>query len=500
MSIDREIEVIALNNASSGVVEVGNYGAEIARTYAEQAKIYALQAQDAKVMSEAWAESFQAPTSEGTRSAKSWSERSRAWAEGDEIIDNESNTRSSKRWSIVAREWAESTTEPDHIQGAKSARSWAGIAENQAIVATNKANEADSSKKSAADSAKESLASQTAAANSAVLAKQFSDSAADRLTEMKVDLSKKADVESPVLRGIPTVPKADGKNESQIVNVAYVTTVVDKAVENLVHGSPTALDTLQELSKALGDNPNFSVTITNAIAQKLDKTANAVSATKAAQDGDGNIIKTTYATKAELQGTVTSLANVSKTGNYTDLINRPTIPSKTSQLSNDSRFVQTDTSGNVVLTGTLTATKVFNAYYNDYAEFFPRGGGTLKGDIIALDETSPKEQYVQATDKSSCVVGVQSEDFAFILGGEPVEAGENILEKNQERFIPVALAGRVLVRFYGVAKVGGLVVPSEIPGVGRMAGADDDIQQAVGKIIHADNFQNVRLIKILVGR
>ena len=104
MSIDREIEVIALNNASSGVVEVGNYGAEIARTYAEQAKIYALQAQDAKVMSEAWAESFQAPTSEGTRSAKSWSERSRAWAEGDEIIDNESNTRSSKRWSIVARE------------------------------------------------------------------------------------------------------------------------------------------------------------------------------------------------------------------------------------------------------------------------------------------------------------------------------------------------------------------------------------------------------------
>ena len=51
-----------------------------------------------------------------------------------------------------------------------------------------------------------------------------------------------------------------------------------------------------------------------------------------------------------------------------------------------------------------------------------------------------------------------------------------------------------------MAKVGGLVVPSEITGVGRMAGADDDIQQAVGKIIHADNFQNVRLIKILVGR
>jgi hypothetical protein len=70
--------------------------------------------------------------------------------------------------------------------------------------------------------------------------------------------------------------------------------------------------------------------------------------------------------------------------------NGPTIPDKTSQLTNDSRFVATDANGNVVLTGTLTATKVYNAVYNDYAEFFPRGGDTQRGDIIALDETTNK--------------------------------------------------------------------------------------------------------------
>ena len=76
-----------------------------------------------------------------------------------------------------------------------------------------------------------------------------------------------------------------------------------------------------------------------------------------------------------------------------------------------------DSSGNVAFAGTVTGTRVYNAYYNDYAEYFERGGETSKGDIIALDETASDEKYVKATDKSKCVVGVQSEEFAQIIGG-----------------------------------------------------------------------------------
>jgi hypothetical protein len=47
-------------------------------------------------------------------------------------------------------------------------------------------------------------------------------------------------------------------------------TYVDTAVANIVNSSPAALDTLNELAAALGNDPNFAVTITNLIASKAD--------------------------------------------------------------------------------------------------------------------------------------------------------------------------------------------------------------------------------------
>ncbi|MFP9512854.1 phage tail protein, partial [Pectobacterium brasiliense] len=42
----------------------------------------------------------------------------------------------------------------------------------------------------------------------------------------------------------------------------------------LVNGSPAALDTLQELANALGNDPNFSTTVLNAIADAKTDAAN----------------------------------------------------------------------------------------------------------------------------------------------------------------------------------------------------------------------------------
>lgn len=46
-------------------------------------------------------------------------------------------------------------------------------------------------------------------------------------------------------------------------------TYVNTAVSNLVDAAPGALDTLNELAAALGDDPNFATTVTNSIATKL---------------------------------------------------------------------------------------------------------------------------------------------------------------------------------------------------------------------------------------
>lgn len=48
---------------------------------------------------------------------------------------------------------------------------------------------------------------------------------------------------------------------------------MDKAIAELVDGSPAALDTLKELSAALGNDPNFATTVATQIGQKVDKVA-----------------------------------------------------------------------------------------------------------------------------------------------------------------------------------------------------------------------------------
>jgi len=70
---------------------------------------------------------------------------------------------------------------------------------------------------------------------------------------------------SPELTGTPTSPTAAaGTNTTQIATTAFVST----AVANLVASSPAALDTLDELAAALGDDTNFATNITNALAAK----------------------------------------------------------------------------------------------------------------------------------------------------------------------------------------------------------------------------------------
>lgn len=78
-------------------------------------------------------------------------------------------------------------------------------------------------------------------------------------------LALKANLTSPALTGTPTAPTATvGTNTTQIANTAFVST----AISNLVASSPAALDTLNELATALGNDANFSTTITNALSLK----------------------------------------------------------------------------------------------------------------------------------------------------------------------------------------------------------------------------------------
>ncbi len=85
------------------------------------------------------------------------------------------------------------------------------------------------------------------------------------------ETNKKAPLNSPALTGTPTTPTApQGTNSTQIASTAFVMA----AIAALVDSSPAALDTLNELAAALGNDPNFATTMLNALAgkQPLDNT------------------------------------------------------------------------------------------------------------------------------------------------------------------------------------------------------------------------------------
>lgn len=90
-------------------------------------------------------------------------------------------------------------------------------------------------------------------------------------------LAGKAPLASPAFTGTPTAPTAvAGTNTTQLATTAFVLAVRDA----LLASAPGVLDTLNELAAALGNDANFSTTITNALAgkQPIDSDLTAIAA------------------------------------------------------------------------------------------------------------------------------------------------------------------------------------------------------------------------------
>lgn len=147
---------------------------------------------------------------------------------------------------------------------------------------------------------------------------------------------------------------------------------------------------------------------------------------------------------------------------------------------------------NTSFPGVLTAARVVNAQYNDYAEFFERGEETEAGDIIALDLSSDEERYVKATPRNRVIVGIHSDEYAHIIGGEK----DKTLEENLKNFIPVALAGRVHVKVSGVVYKGDrIVISNGMPGIGiALTNNSTSNKQIIG--IALENKYNLGIGKI----
>lgn len=98
----------------------------------------------------------------------------------------------------------------------------------------------------------------------------------DLVTKTGTETLTNKTLTSPALTGTPTAPTASvGTNTTQVATTAFV----QAAVSALLASAPGALDTLNELAAALGNDANFATTITNALALKAPLASPALTGT-----------------------------------------------------------------------------------------------------------------------------------------------------------------------------------------------------------------------------
>lgn len=146
-----------------------------------------------------------------------------------------------------------------------------------------------------------------------------------------------------------------------------------------------------------------------------------------------------------------------------------------------------------VITGELTATKVYNAVWNDYAEKFEKHPKSYieAGDIVSLDVESGSEVYRLSKEKDACIAGVCSDEYGHLLGG----TGDK--EYDEKHFCNVGLAGRVKTKVIGKIKIGDRIVPSSIPGVGRKyISLLDDMFSIVGYATESNDYEGIKKVRV----
>ena len=149
-------------------------------------------------------------------------------------------------------------------------------------------------------------------------------------------------------------------------------------------------------------------------------------------------------------------------------------------------------------TGTINATvvsadKVYGAVWNDYAEWFEKEDLSeqfVPGDICSWNKTG----VVKAnTENDIIVIGVYSDTYGHILGGEQLED----MSMNLDKFVPIALKGRVKVAVSGKVEIGDYIIPSNIPGVGIVDNYAD-IKLVVGQALESKDTDRISRITIFI--
>uniref|UniRef100_UPI00155940BE prophage tail fiber N-terminal domain-containing protein n=1 Tax=Escherichia coli TaxID=562 RepID=UPI00155940BE len=196
---------------------------------------------------------------------------------------------------------ATTTARDESVDAAERAGQYKEAASSAATSSEQSASAAHGHENNAAEYARQAKVSQSASADNAQKTKQYRDETQQIVDDLKAthatteqkglvqlcsdtdndseelaatpkavkavmdETKTKAPLDSPAFTGTPTTPTPpDDAAGLETANAAFVR----KLLAALIDSSPEALDTLNELAAALGNDPNFAATVTNALAGK----------------------------------------------------------------------------------------------------------------------------------------------------------------------------------------------------------------------------------------
>ena len=176
---------------------------------------------------------------------------------------------------------------------------------------------------------------------------------------------------SPTFTGIPLAPTAtSGTNTNQIASTSFVRT----EISNLVNSAPSTLDTLNELAAALGNDANFSTTITNTLADKANLSGSTFTGSISAPSGN-------FTQSLQVNGTGVSLSGHTHTASQITDFNSsvsgllPTIAN-----SGDNRIITSD--------GTTTGLNAESNFTFNGSLLTITGSGSIASGLFLTDQTA----------------------------------------------------------------------------------------------------------------
>ena len=229
---------------------------------------------------------------------------------------------------------------------------------------------------------------------------------------------------------------------------------------------------------------NGSTTTVQSVTTQVNDSSFVIHHSDTPIDGDASYEVQRASGNAKLQWNDTTHLWEVVEGSNADITREVTNPTRIDGVNFHQDTVDPTGTTRLNMDGYFYATRVYNAVYNDLAEFMYKAEESEAGDVVVMTENG----LVPSSERlDGAVVGVYSDSYGYALGAE-----------DAENKIPVAISGRVWVKIAEPCKIGDLLVSGKRGRASVRRSGDDVTGKVIGKVLKNKSDYEEERIEMLV--